>query len=178
MGDLRGRFRAQSTRIQLLSLIIAAVLVVGVIGVAVASPKKKTVAATRPFPATTVTPTTRAPALSLAPPTTVPTTSTTPSSTSSLPATTLTITATGTSVANYVQILINGQVSQHTNVTLPATYQVGVPNREGVVASAQNASGQGRASITCSINVHNGSPPVTKTAVGPYAIAQCNTNVK
>ncbi len=179
MGHLWGRFRGQRTRLQWLSALIAVVLIVGVIGLVASSPKKKTVAATPAFPTTTAAPTTKAPTRTVAPTTTVPTTTTTtPPTTSSLPDATLTVTATGTTVANYVSILINGQESQHTAVTLPATYQVGVPGREGVVASAQNSSGQSKSSITCRINVHNGLPPVTKTAVGPYAIAQCNTNTK
>lgn len=178
MGHLWGRFRGQPTRIQWFSALIAVVLIVGVIGLVASSPKKNTVATTPAFPTTTAAPTTKAPTRTVAPTTTLPTTTTTPPTTSSLPEATLTVTATGTTVANYVSILINGQESQHTAVTLPTTYQVGVPGREGVVASAQNSSGQSKASITCRINVHNGLPPVTKTAVGPYAIAQCNTNTK
>jgi hypothetical protein len=78
-------------------------------------------------------------------------------------------------VANYVSILVNGQESQHTHVTLPATYQVGAPGSQGVIASAQDGSGKVGAAITCTVNLHNGTPLVTKTAIGPYAIAECNT---
>ncbi|MDQ2729795.1 MAG: hypothetical protein M3Y91_18505 [Actinomycetota bacterium] len=90
----------------------------------------------------------------------------------------MSVTTTGTSAANYISILINGRESQYTKVALPASYQVGAPGRSGVVASAQNGSGQTITSITCTINLHNGSRPVTKTAIGPYSIAQCNSTIR
>ncbi len=178
MGDLWRRFGAQSTRIQWLSGLIAAVLVVGVVGVITANPKTKTVTATPTSPSTAVV-TTTAPPRSGVPTTTVPpTTATTRSPPPSLPSATVSMTTTGTSAANYVSILVNGKERQYTQVALPAMYQVGAPDRLGVVASAQIGSGQAGAAITCTINLHNGSRPVTKTAMGPYAIALCNSNTR
>ena len=178
MGQLWRRFRAQSTRTQWLSGAIVAVLVAGVIGVTLSSPGTRSAAVTpasrRPVVTTRVPPTT----------TVAPTTTTrsaapsTSSSTTSAPGpdATLTITATTTSPANYVSILVNGHQSQHVDVALPATYEIAVPSGAGVIASAQEGSGKPAAAITCKVNLHNGTPPVTKTAVGAFAIAQCNTN--
>lgn len=177
MGQLWRRFRAQSTRTQWLSGAIVAVLVAGVIGVTLSSTGTRKAAVTpasrKPVVTTRVPPTTK-----VAPTTTRSAAPTTSSSTTSPPGpdATLTITATSTSPANYVSILVNGHQSQHVDVTLPATYEVAVPRGAAVIASAQEGSGEPGAAITCKVNLHNGTPPVTKTAVGAYAIAQCNTN--
>ncbi len=179
MGDRWRRFRAQGTRIRWLSGVIAAVLIIDVIGVAVASPKTKTVTATPTSRTTVAVTTTVAPSRTVVPTTTVPAiTTSTLAPPPTLPSATVSVTTTGTSVANYISILINGKESQYTQVALPASYQVGAPGRSGVVASAQSGSSQASTSITCMINLHNGLRPVTKTAIGPFAIAQCNSNTR
>ena len=106
--------------------------------------------------------------ISIPPPPPTTTTTTTPPS--------ITLTITGEGPALQVTTDLDGQESQHTQVSLPWTEMIPTGPRV-VVLGAQTTSGDPNATLTCSIqgppSAFGAAQPTTNTSTGPYTTVEC-----
>ncbi|MGH9120690.1 MAG: hypothetical protein ACRDYC_01900 [Acidimicrobiales bacterium] len=84
----------------------------------------------------------------------------------------LQMTISGTGPANAITLDVDNQIDQHTDVVLPYIFADPTHLAGAVSISAQDGSGAGGATITCTITEF-GKQVATNTATGPYAIAEC-----
>jgi hypothetical protein len=135
-----------------------------------------TTTAVHPTPTTAVhpTPTTAVPPTpaTAVPPT--PTAAVPPTTTTAvLPTTSLTtIAVTGTGPASSITIDLGGQETQHTDVPLPWSMKVPADYSGSISVHAQDGSGAGAATITCTISDNSGTVQTAKST-GPHAVTTC-----